>query len=141
MEVRNCRKCGRIFNYVMGMPICPACRERIEEKFQEVKDYIRENKGAGILKFPKPVKWRHLRSISGSGKKDWYLQMIPPSASTVKNCNATIKTGRFCEKCKASMVNNLKRSIQKPKPRGACTERYQKKIRECVIWTDSFTYG
>ena len=37
MEVRNCRKCGRIFNYVAGMPICPACRERIEEKFQEVK--------------------------------------------------------------------------------------------------------
>ena len=43
MNVRNCRKCGRIFNYVAGPPICPACREAEEEKFQEVKKYIEEN--------------------------------------------------------------------------------------------------
>lgn len=48
MNVRNCKKCGRIFNYVSGMPICPSCREDMEKKFQEVKDYIREHKEAGI---------------------------------------------------------------------------------------------
>ena len=48
MNVRNCRNCGRIFNYVAGVAICPACREKLEQKFQEVKDYIREHKGVGI---------------------------------------------------------------------------------------------
>ncbi len=40
MNVRNCRKCGNLFNYVSGPPICMACREKLEEKFQEVKKYI-----------------------------------------------------------------------------------------------------
>ena len=48
MNVRNCRKCGNLFNYVSGPPICMACREAMEEKFQEVKAYIRDNAHASI---------------------------------------------------------------------------------------------
>ena len=48
MNVRNCRKCGNLFNYVSGPPICMACREKLEEKFQEVKKYIQDNGHAGI---------------------------------------------------------------------------------------------
>ena len=48
MNVRNCRKCGSLFNYVSGPPICPACREKLEEKFQEVKKYIQDNGHASI---------------------------------------------------------------------------------------------
>ena len=48
MDVRNCRKCGRIFNYVMGPIMCPACVEAQEAKFQTVKTYIRENPGVGV---------------------------------------------------------------------------------------------
>ena len=48
MNVRNCRSCGNIFNYVVGQVICPACREKMEQKFQEVKEYIRSHKGVGI---------------------------------------------------------------------------------------------
>ena len=48
MNVRNCRKCGKIFNYVSGLPICPACRDEAEKKFQVVKKFIRENPRADI---------------------------------------------------------------------------------------------
>ena len=48
MNVRNCKKCGRIFNYVLGPVICPRCKEGMEAKFQEVKSYIREHQGADI---------------------------------------------------------------------------------------------
>ena len=37
------------FNYVVGPVLCPACREKLEEKFQEVKEYIRDHKGVGIM--------------------------------------------------------------------------------------------
>ena len=43
MNVKNCRKCGRIFNYIGGQPICPTCREEAEKKFETVKNYIKEN--------------------------------------------------------------------------------------------------
>ena len=48
MDVRNCRQCGRLFNYLGGPPICQACREAVEEKFQQVKEYVRNNPGSNI---------------------------------------------------------------------------------------------
>ena len=48
MNVRNCRNCGQIFNYVTGAPLCQICKARLEEKFQEVKKYIMEHRGVGI---------------------------------------------------------------------------------------------
>ncbi len=48
MNIRNCRMCGHIFNYVAGPFLCPHCREKMEAKFQEVKEYIRANPGVGI---------------------------------------------------------------------------------------------
>ena len=40
--------CGHIFNYVAGPFLCPHCREKMEAKFQEVKEYIRNNPGVSI---------------------------------------------------------------------------------------------
>ena len=48
MNVKNCKKCGKVFNYVSGAPICPACKEALEKKFQEVKKYVQDNRGATI---------------------------------------------------------------------------------------------
>ena len=48
MNVRNCKKCGKIFNYVSGPPICPQCKDALEEKFQEVRKYIQDNRHATI---------------------------------------------------------------------------------------------
>ena len=36
MEVRTCSKCKRLFNYLSGASICPGCKAKLEEKFQEV---------------------------------------------------------------------------------------------------------
>ena len=48
MDVRTCRKCGRLFNYLSGPPVCSACRDEMEKKFTTVKEYIRENPGASM---------------------------------------------------------------------------------------------
>ena len=48
MEVKSCRTCKRLFNYVSGPQICPACKDELEKKFYEVKEYIRENPKQGI---------------------------------------------------------------------------------------------
>ena len=34
-DIRNCRICGKIFNYVVGPVVCPRCKEKLEEN--EVK--------------------------------------------------------------------------------------------------------
>ena len=43
MNVRNCRNCGRLFNYIAGAPVCPACKDELEKKFQQAKEFIRNN--------------------------------------------------------------------------------------------------
>ena len=43
MDVRNCKGCGRLFNYYGGVPLCKTCKDKLEEKFQEVKEYLRQN--------------------------------------------------------------------------------------------------
>ena len=48
MNLRNCSRCGKMFNYVQGPNICDQCKKAIEEEFQNVKKYIMENPCAGI---------------------------------------------------------------------------------------------
>ena len=40
MDVRNCKMCGHLFNYT-NSPLCPQCNKKLEERFQDVKEYIR----------------------------------------------------------------------------------------------------
>jgi hypothetical protein len=49
MEVKNCKNCGRLYNYIGGVyRLCPECMRKLEEKFQEVKDYIENNPRADM---------------------------------------------------------------------------------------------
>ena len=116
MEVRNCRNCGRLFNYIGGgFNICPACREETEKKFQETKEYIRENPRATIQEISEN------NNVPTNQIRQWIreerLQFTDDSPIGIEceNCGATIRTGRFCENCKNNMANALSKSIEKPK--------------------------
>lgn len=114
MNVRNCRKCGRLFNYVSGPPICMQCKEALEEKFQEVKKYIEDNAHASISEVAEAC------DVSANQIQVWLrderLQLCEGSPITLhcENCEAPILSGRFCDKCKNSMANKLNDSIRKP---------------------------
>ena len=47
MELMNCRNCKKLFNYITGEKLCPACKALMEDKFQEVKRYIEEYQELG----------------------------------------------------------------------------------------------
>jgi len=114
MEVRNCRKCGRIFNYLTGPIVCPACKEATEQKFQEVKEYIRANVSASIPQISKDC------NVETTQIQQWIREerLVFSEESTIgincEKCGTMIKTGRFCDACKASMANSLSNSIRRP---------------------------
>ena len=107
MNVRNCRKCGKLFNYVAGQQICPACKEALEKTFQVVKDYIRENTSVSIREVARECE------VDENQIRQWVreerLVFSEPSAAGIvcESCGAPIATGRFCEKCKASTISSL----------------------------------
>ncbi|MGN1150598.1 MAG: flagellar protein [Lachnospiraceae bacterium] len=132
MNVRNCRKCGRLFNYVSGPPICMQCREALEAKFQEVKKYIQEHAHASIPEVSEAC------DVSTNQIQQWLrderLELCEGSGITLQceECGAPIVTGRYCEKCKANMANRLSDSIRKPeapKPQPKKDSRDNPKMR------------
>lgn len=106
MDVRNCKKCGKMFQYV-GEAICPECAKEIEKKFMEVKQYIRDNPTASIGEVAEE------NDIPMSQIKKWIRQerltFSESSGMTIEceKCGRPILTGRFCKECKNSMSNSL----------------------------------
>lgn len=115
MEVRNCVKCGRIFNYAMGKPICPNCRKDLEVTFKEVRLYIRKNPKSSIAEISEACQ------VEVKQIKEWIREerLIFSKDSMVgidcENCGKTIKTGRFCAECKSTMTKEMESVMDRPK--------------------------
>jgi len=107
MDVRSCRNCGRLFNYLQGNPICPACKRKLEDKFEQVKMYIRENNLATMQQIS------DANDVSVKQLKQWVREERltfsddSPVGIECENCGTLIRTGRFCAKCKNNMANTL----------------------------------
>lgn len=115
MDVRNCRICGNIFNYVVGPVMCPACRQKLEEKFQEVKNYIRENKGVKIPEVAKAC------DVDANQIRQWLrenrLELSAESADGLlcESCGKPIRSGRFCDKCMLNMTKGFQDIVKSGK--------------------------
>lgn len=116
MNVRNCRKCGKIFNYLSGPTVCPQCKEKSEEKFQEVKKFVQENHGSGIHEISQRCEV-DVSQIQGWIREErLFFAADSPIGIECENCGTMIKTGRFCEKCKNDMAKRFSPAIQKEEP-------------------------
>jgi len=108
MDVKNCRDCGRLFNYIGGPRLCAECRVKLEEKFIEVKEYIRSNKLATIAVVSEACE------VSQKQITQWIreerLEFSEESTVTFQceSCGAPIRTGRFCNACRNNLKNDLR---------------------------------
>ena len=115
MEIRNCRDCGKMFNYINGAPLCPTCMAKLEEKFQQVKEYVQENKAVPLNKIAED------NDVTVNQIKRWVreerLVFTEDSMVTIEceSCGRSIRTGRFCDKCKEQLHSGLMDSIREKK--------------------------
>lgn len=108
MNVRNCRKCGRLFNYITGMPICQACKEAEEAKFQTVKEFVRgEGRNATIPEISEACEVDPGQIRQWIREERLTFDENSPMGIECESCGTTIKTGRFCEKCKNDIARGL----------------------------------
>ncbi|MBQ3790460.1 MAG: flagellar protein [Lachnospiraceae bacterium] len=114
MQIKNCEKCGKMFQWVAGDVICENCKKAAEEAFQNVKKYLEEHPSATMnelskecdVKLTKIQQWvREERLVFAKGS---------PVELTCENCGEPISTGRYCNKCKAQLASGLGNLIQKP---------------------------
>lgn len=116
MDVRNCKECGKIFNYVSGPPLCPACMKELDKKFEKVKAYIYDHPGAGVQEVSEA------NDVTTGQIRTWIRQERlafsddSPIGIECEKCGAIIKTGRYCNACKNTMAKNLGEVYRKPVP-------------------------
>ena len=119
MDVRNCKKCNKLFNFT-GEALCPACTKEMEEKFFAVRDYIYKNPSAPMptvadecdVPIQQIKKWIRQERLSFS--KDAGVSI------DCENCGKPILTGRYCKECKGTMTDKFtsfykeKEQVKKP---------------------------
>lgn len=126
MNVANCRSCGRLFNVLGREKICPSCQRLLEDKFQEVKEYLQKNPNTSVEQTARD------NDVTTKQIKQWVREerLVLTSATEAgivcESCGKPICTGRFCETCKATMANDLMNAISQP----AHKEEHSKADRE-----------
>ncbi len=117
MEVRNCKSCGRLFNYIGGAykSLCPACIESLEEKFQEVKKYVEDNPGACMNEISEKLEVSTKQIEKWVREERLCFSDDSPIGLECEKCGKMIKTGRFCDLCRVEM-QNLMNDLYKAKP-------------------------
>ena len=112
MNVRNCRKCGRVFNYIIGQTLCLSCRDALESKYKEVKEYVQKNRGCGINEVAEEcdVDPTQIRQWIREERLEFTEDSMIGLACEI--CGSSIRTGRYCEKCKAQTLNGLNNVVR-----------------------------
>lgn len=107
MDVRNCRGCGKLFNYVQGPPLCPACVRELDKKFEEVKEYVYDHPKVDMQEVAEVC------NVSIAQIKQWIREeRLAFSEDSVigidcEGCGTTIKTGRYCKACKDKLAKSF----------------------------------
>lgn len=115
MDVKSCRNCGKLFNYLQGPPICPMCRKKLEDKFEEVREFVRDNETATMTEISETM------DVSVKQIRQWVREERltftenSPVGIECEGCGTMIRTGRYCDKCKNNLSNTLKQMYASPK--------------------------
>lgn len=129
MEVKTCKKCGKLFQYITGAPICPRCKKKEEELFQEVKAYLRANKGSTMEEVSEATgaSLTMIQRFLREGRLE--VTADSPIALSCEQCNAKIYTGRFCDKCKRDMEQGFAAAAKTMTPHQASVEKEKERMR------------
>lgn len=131
MEIISCKNCGRLFNYMQGDRVCPECIKKMDEKFAEVKKYVRDNPRVDInvLSSEMDVSIRQIKRWIREERLCFTDES--PIGLNCENCGKTIKTGRYCKACKDQMTTRLQGAagMKQPTPQQPKKSATENKMR------------
>lgn len=108
-DVRNCRRCGRLFTFLGGAPICQECKQMDEEDFKKIKEYLYENPGASLslVSSELDISVEKIKRFLKEGR----LEITSDEGNIIlecEKCGKSIKSGRFCDECERGIASEMK---------------------------------
>ena len=132
MEIVSCKECGKLFNFIRGQRVCPACSRKLEDKFMEVKKYVREHPNVDVKELSEEMDVS-IRQINRWVREERLVfSDDSPVGLPCESCGVTIKTGRFCDKCKAELATGFRHAAGQDKKTGTAAGTKQKAPRIAV---------
>lgn len=113
MEVKTCKKCHRLFQYLTGVELCADCKSMLEDKFQEVKEYIAERERTSITQISRECE------VPMQQLKEWLKEDRLELAESVntdlfcEKCGEGIFEGNFCARCKMELLGKVGNALRK----------------------------
>ncbi|GAB6100033.1 membrane protein [Halanaerocella petrolearia] len=115
MDIKKCKRCKKVFSPVGGAKICPRCKQKEEEDFEDVKEYlwdypdanleqITEDTGVDREIIRKFIREGRLLSLDGVNLK-----------VECQRCGTEIDSGKYCEECSGELQQGLKSNKNKQK--------------------------
>lgn len=131
MEVKPCKKCGKLFNYISGERFCPLCTKAMENKFAQVKQYVYDNPNITINDLSKDME------VSVRQIRQWIREEKlcftddSPIGIECESCGVTIKTGRFCPACRDSLKSGFEEAagLNRPKQQERVRKTAESRMR------------
>ncbi len=125
-DVRNCRRCGRMYNYLGGPPICIDCKNADEEIFKKVKEYLYENPGATLAQVSTDVEVsvEKIKMFLKEGRLE-----ITDGANIIlecERCGKSINTGRFCTDCQNKVSNDIAKTSNRANEKREQTTEFKR---------------
>jgi flagellar operon protein (TIGR03826 family) len=126
-EVRNCKRCNKIFNYIGGAPICSDCKQEDEVNFKKVKEYLYDHPKSSIYDVSKELEIS-IQTIK-SYLKEGRLEIVGDGGNLFlecERCGKSISSGRYCSECTKEVTNDVK-SLTEQMNKTVATEPVQTK--------------
>ena len=120
MEPTNCPRCGKVFVRVRE-PICSTCVKEEEQKFEDVRAYVKDNPNRTIREVSDEtnVSIKSILRYIREGKLEASTGMH--GEVTCSKCGVPISSGRMCPKC-VNEVGNQIGSMKPEAPQASKTE-------------------
>ncbi|MCT4619797.1 MAG: MerR family transcriptional regulator [Marinisporobacter sp.] len=128
-ELRNCKECGRVFQYTGISKICARCQKKGENDFNIVREYIYENPGATITEVAEETgvdEDKILRFL-----REGRLEIVGENSALIlecERCGKGIRTGRFCDECAQELQKGLKDGFEKTMKKKERPEKQREKM-------------
>ncbi len=117
MDLATCKVCKRLFRNLGSSPICPDCKEELEAKFLEARNFVEENPGANLKQIARAC------DVKTSQVQEWIkeerlvFEADSPNKVPCEHCGAMIRSGHLCEACqraKSEIIHDISMSFMKP---------------------------
>ncbi len=128
MDIRNCKRCGKVFNFVGGTSVCGECAKQEQEDFEKVREYLFSHPNSTTLEVTKAT-GIDPKVISRLLKEGRLLadniQVSDAEELRCEKCGQAISKGRFCEKCVTEMKNEFQKAAPSPAIKPVANNQWQ----------------